>query len=186
MHMKTFDIHVVATNAVGNDKMCLVAKFIDKMISTLKYPQDRAKFAGNRIILIGSADPAFGVKKNGTPQRNGGALNYTVLDVDMINVMAVDPNGNQFFRAWNIPVHEFAHTIERKLNLTVKSDQLFPQNNPNYDPNTKREYFSWAVQKWFNSSGMPNKTRDKMTPWEYSYIASVLDPNNTWIPANGV
>lgn len=185
MHMKTFDVHVVATYAVSNDKMCQVAKFIDKMISTLKYPQDRIKFTGHTIILIGSADPAFGVKKNGTPHRNTGNLNFTVLDVDMINHMAVDSNGNQFFRAWNIPVHEFAHTIEFKLNLTAKTDQLYPQNDPKYDPNHKREYFPWAAEKWFNSNVF-NVTRDKMAPWEYSYLVSVFDPNNTWIPANGV
>lgn len=183
--MKTFDIHVVATNAVSNDKMCQVAKFTDKMISALKYPQDRMKFAGHMIILIGSADPAFGVKKNGTPHRNTGNLDFTVLDVDMINHMAVDPNGNQFFRAWNIPVHELAHTIEFKLNLTGKTNQLYPQNDPKYDLSYKREYFPWSAQKWFNSDAF-NKTRDKMAPWEYSYLASVFDPNNTWIPANGV
>jgi hypothetical protein len=176
--MTTFDVHVVATNAVGNDKMCQVAKFIDKMISTLKYPQDRIKFAGHRIILIGSADPAF----DGIPHRNTGGLNFTVLDVDMINDTAVDSNGNQFFRAWNIPVHEFGRTIEFKLNLTAKTDQLYPQNDIKYDPNHKREHFPWAAQKWFDS----NKTRDKMATWEYSYLASVFDPNNTWIPANGV
>jgi len=182
MHRKTFDVHVVATNAVSNDKMCQVANFIDIMISTLKYPQDRLKFAGHVIILIGSADPAFGVKNNGTLHRNTGDLNFTVLDVDMINHISVDnSNGNQFFRAWNIPVHEFGQTIELKLNLTAKTDQLFPQNDLEYDPNHKREYFPWAAQKWFNSDG-----RDKMAPWEYSYLASVFDPNNTWFPANGV
>lgn len=183
MNTKKFNVHVVATNSVSNDKMCKVARLIDNMISCLKYRQDH--FNGHKIILIGSSDPPFNVKKDGSPQRNTGMLNYTVLDVDMINHVAIDKiTGEQFYRGWNVPIHEFGHTIEFKLDLTGKSDIIFPQNIQNYNIDTHREYFPWATEKWFNNNRY-NVTRDSMPEWEYAYLSTVFDSNNTWFPVKG-
>lgn len=69
---KTYDVHILGTTEVSDEKMLLVAEFIDNMISALKSPQDRAKFAGHHICLIGSKDPDLGELGSVPNQRNAG------------------------------------------------------------------------------------------------------------------
>lgn len=181
---KKFDVHILGTSAVSDEKMRQVAEFVDNMISALKSPQDRARFAGHQICLIGSEDPSLGEAGNIPNQRNGARKDVTLLDVDLINHVAADSRGNRFFRGWNIAAHEFGHSIEFKLGLQERSDRVFSSNSGNYDPNLKREYFAWATEKWFNSS-RSKVTRDKIAKWEYDYLATVYDAENEWVPAVG-
>jgi hypothetical protein len=97
--------------------------------------------------------------------------------------MARDDQGNEFFRGWNIPAHEFGHSIELKLELQKRSDQVFSSNVGNYNLKMKREYFAWASETWFNSS-RSKVTRDKMPKWQYDYLATIFDAANKWMPAS--
>lgn len=180
---KTYDVHILGTTEVSDEKMLLVAEFIDNMISALKSPQDRAKFAGHHICLIGNKDPDLGELGSIPNQRNAGGKNVTLLTADLINHIARDDQGNEFFRAWNIPAHEFGHTIEMKLELQKRSDQVFSSNVGNYNLKMKREYFAWASETWFNSS-RSKVTRDKMPKWQYDYLATIFDAANKWVPAS--
>lgn len=175
-------INIIATNNASDDKTCLVSEFTDNMISALRRPEDRTKFAGHTIVLIGAADPAFNIKSHdGSPQRNGGAKNHTILDVDMINHYATNKTtGEIFYRGWNVPVHELGHSIELKLELQTQSD-IFYSMKPGYNNDFPREYWAWSCGAWFNSN-TKNKTRDQMDKDEYEYLSKTFDVNNNWLP----
>jgi hypothetical protein len=177
IHTTQYGLDVVATNNVDNLKMCQVAGVIRSMISCLKNPADRAKFSGHKLVLIGNDDPPH---TNGN--RNGANINGTFLDVSMINHHTIDEiDGTPFYRKWNIPVHEFAHSIEFKLELEITSDLIYSGEVTGYDPAYDREYFPWSVGRWFNQvSPHSLLTRDVMPAFEHAYMSTVF--LDTWFP----
>jgi hypothetical protein len=90
---KTYNVHILGTAEVSDERMLLVAEFIDNMISALKSSQDRAKFAGHHICLIGSKDPDLGELGSVPNQRNAGGKNVTLLTADVIKGMSFSGDG---------------------------------------------------------------------------------------------
>lgn len=178
-HLKSdiYKVDIYGTLPVTDEKMYQLSLFVDSYINCLKYSNDRMKFVGHILCLIGSLDPSLGVYGSKPGQRNGGGKNKTLLDVDMINHYVEVNNGVSFFRGWDIPIHEMAHSTEFKLGLVIASDTIFMSNIKRYNFSLSREYFPWAVQKWFNSFNRFKITRSDMVDWEYNYISEIFNSN---------
>ncbi len=182
LYIKKYDIHVLGTPDVSEWMMRESQNLVEKIVDALKNPEDRRKFAGHRNFLVTDFDPSIPGGTKG--HRNTGGNGVSMFNEMLACATAVDtlyPDAPPVMRAWNTPVHEFAHAIEFTLGLQKRSDEVYRQHVPNYNPKVAREYFTWSVQRWFDSSG-PKQTRDKMPKWEYNFVASVFDAQNTWKP----
>jgi len=183
MHAPRFDIHLVATPGVSEWMIRETAKLLDQMVAALKHEAQREAFAGHRAYLITDDDPSIPGAMAG--HRNTGGDGYSVFNEALVCTTAVDtirPDHAPEYRAWDTPVHEFGHAIEHTLKLEAKSDAVYSKHVKGYNPKVKREYFAWSVQRWFDCLH-PQRTRANMPKWEYDYLASVFDSENTWAPS---
>jgi len=184
LHRERYDVHVLGTPGVSEWMMRASGGLIDRMIDALKHPEDRAKFAGHRCMLVTDDDPAIPGSAPG--HRNTGGDGFSMFNEELVCATAVDtirPNAKPVFRAWYTPVHEFTHAIEFTLGLQARSDAVYRKHIANYNPKVAREYFCWSVQKWFDSLDNDDQRGD-MPRWEYDYIASIFDADNHWKPGD--
>lgn len=180
LKIEPFNVHLFATSNVSEWMIHESYRLIYNMILSLKYPKDRAQFLGHQAFLITDQDPALNLQG----QRNTGGRGFSLFNEDLVCREAVDtlyPAGKPIYRAWDTPVHEFGHAIERTLGLELKSDNLFSKHIPNYNPKVAREYFAWGVQTWFSST-MDKTDRSHMPKWQYDYFSEIFDVNYSWIP----
>jgi len=182
LYTQKYDIHILGTQDVSEWMMRESQNLVEKMVGALRRPADRKKFAAHRNFLVTDNDPS--IPGNPKGHRNTGGNGFSMFNEMLVCATAVDtlyPEGQPVKRGWDTPVHEFAHAIEFTLGLGKRSDEVYKKHVKNYDPKVAREYFTWSVQRWFDSCG-PKQTRDTMPKWEYNFIATVFDAQNTWKP----
>lgn len=182
LYSKKYDVHILGTPGVSEWMMRESQNLVEQLIGALKSPEDRKKFAGHRNYLVTDADPSIPGAVLG--HRNTGGKGLSMFNEMMACATSVDtirPNAKPAKREWGTPVHEFAHSVEHTLGLEKRSDEVYSKNLKNYDSKVAREYFTWSVQRWFDSL-RPKQTRESMPKWEYDYIASVFDAANNWKP----
>ena len=186
LKIESFNIHILGTPSASDWMMRESYFLIRNMVAALKRPEDREKFSGHQAFLITDDDPALPGTRE---QRNTGGHGFSLFNEDLVCTKAVDtlyPNAKPVFRAWDTPVHEFGHAIEETLKLQSKSDAVFSQQVQNYNPKVAREYFAWAVQAWFASSGEAHG-RNTMPDWQFKYLSTIFAVENKWTPVcNGV
>ncbi|MGB0419394.1 MAG: hypothetical protein ACPGF8_07370 [Opitutales bacterium] len=182
LYMEKYDVHVLGTPSVSEWMMHESLNLVENLIGALRHSEDRQKFAGHRTFLVTDEDPSIPGATLG--HRNTGGNGFSMFNEVLACSTAVDtlyPDKPPITRGWNTPVHEFGHAIEFTLGLQQRSDAIYRKNIRNYNHKVAREYFAWSVERWFDSS-RSQKTREDMPQWEYDFLASVFDTQNTWIP----
>lgn len=185
--MDDLQIHVFGTETVSEWMMQQSFVLIHSMVSALKQPEDRRKFAGHQAFLITDKDPDLTSIGSVAGHRNTGGSGFSLFNEVLVCAKAVDtirPNAPPEYRGWDTPVHEFGHSIELTLRLEARSDKIFSSNLPNYDPKVAREYFAWATQMWFASDRVPSQGRQAMPRWEYEYMATIFSTDDEWVPCS--
>lgn len=184
VQVERYDLHVFGTPSSSDWMVKESCDLVVHMISAIKRPEDRAKFSGHQLFCITDEDPDLIGSREG--HRNTGMKGGSLFNEVLVCAMAVDsirPGAAPVYRAWDTPVHEFGHAIEHTLGLESRSDEIYSKNVKNYNPKVAREYFAWATQRWFNSSG-GGRGREGFARWEYDYLASIFSADNCWVPVD--
>jgi hypothetical protein len=183
LYMPTYKIHFFATAGVGNDKILAICSLVQNMTASLKSSTDRAKMGGHKIHINTIKDP--GLPGTSPPQRDGGAGDGTLLTFEAIcgspPVDPTNPKADRRYRGWDVPVHEFGHSIEIRLGYEARSNQLFSKE-PGYNQTYAREYFAWATQYWFSSDVFTKYTRSTMKSTQRDYLSTIFNAGSTWVP----
>jgi hypothetical protein len=187
LYIDELKIHVFGTATVSEWMMRESYVLIKNMVSALKQPENRQKFAGHQAFLITDSDPDL-TKIGSVPgHRNTGGRGFSLFNEVLVCAKAVDtirPNAKPEYRGWNTPVHEFGHSIEHTLKLEPRSNEVFTKNIPNYNSKVAREYFAWATEQWFASDRAGSQGRKTMPKWKYEYLATIFSDDNEWVPNN--
>lgn len=186
IHIEKFDIHVLGTETVSDWMMEESSVLIYNMVAGLKNREDQRAFRGHQAFIITDHDPDLSKVGASPGHRNTGGKGFSLFNEAIVCTKAVDtirPNGAPVYRAWDTPVHEFAHAIEHTLELESKSDQCFKTHVSQYNPKVAREYFSWATQLWYSSDRVPSLGRQSMPEWQYEFLAEIFNESQVWLPS---
>ena len=185
LYIKEYNIHVLGTETVSDWMMGESYSMISHVVAALKSPEYRNKFSGHQAFLITDADPDLSIVGSVKGHRNTGSRGKSLFNEALVCTTAVDtirPNGPPVYRAWEVPIHEFGHSVEHTLQLESQSDAIYSKNVPNYNPKIAREYFAWATEKWF-ASRINSKGREAMPKWEIEYLSSIFSQDDPWVPS---
>lgn len=176
-------LHVLGSSSVSNWMMVQTHSMAKNIVESIASAHQRAKFEGHQFLVITDSDPVIPNARAG--QRNTGAVGYTVVNEVLVCATAVDtirPDDAAVYRAWDTPIHEFGHSIERTLGIKPVTMSLESKANPNYDSNVSDEYFAWATQKWFNADLQGRCGFDAIDSFENGYLYSVYKTSQIWKP----
>lgn len=201
-YLTTNGVHILGTASVSDKSMRLVYKQIDWMIRSFKNPSNRRKFLGEKIIVMSEYDKPtqmlFLYKKN-NPKNDawlkqvednlrGFSGNVTLVSEEMIcrtGVAARITNNDVDYRGLDQVTHEFAHTIDRVLNLTPVYERVILEHKLN-DPKRfkNQEYFAYQVQDWYDqeytaypANQKRTKTREDLkrtNPYFFEYLSTIF------------
>jgi regulation of enolase protein 1 (concanavalin A-like superfamily) len=176
-----YNIHILGSPTVSDWFMRESYGLISNMIGAMKNPEDRAKFSGFQALLITDADPDLTFLGSLVGHRNTGDNGWSLFNEALVCAKAVDtlyPDLPAAYRGWETPVHEFGHAVELTLGLTAKTLSVRVANGASINGASGSESYAWATERWF--SVRPGSSRSNFSAWEYNYMASVFNANNTW------
>jgi len=176
-------MHVFGSSTVSNWMMVQTHSMAKNIVASIASADQRAKFEGHQFLVITDSDPEIPGARPG--QRNTGDVGITVINEVLVCATAVDtirPDNAAEYRAWDTPIHEFGHSVERTLGLKPITMSLEEQVNPNYDTSVSDEYFAWATQKWFDADLRGRCGFAAIDSFENSYLYSVYETSQIWKP----
>ena len=176
-------MYVFGTAGVSDWMMVQTEEMARNVTLSIASSSDRSKLSGHEFIVITDNDPEIPNSRPG--QRNTGADVYTVINEVLVCATAVDtirPDDPAEYRAWDTPIHEFGHSVERALGIKPITVALEKRRNPNYSDDVSDEYFAWATQNWFNANLQGRCGLGSIGSYEYSYLFSIYKTDSIWKP----
>lgn len=178
-----YNVHIFGTRDVTDWMMIKSHEMIKNILDSLKETSYQDKFKGHELFIITDRDP---IVPGGVPgHRNTGMGAYTIINQDLVCRVAVDtiyPDLDASYRAWDTPVHEFGHSLEIQLDPNRGIIDIYKANDQNYNSSYDYEYFSWAIEKWFNASYAGKYTRSSLSNYIKDYLENFFLEENTWTP----
>lgn len=177
------NMHVFGTAGVSDWMMVQTHEMAKNVVAGIASESNRSKLSGHEFIVITDADPELPGGKPG--QRNTGNESVTLINEVLVCATAVDtirPDNAPEYRAWDTPIHEFGHSVERALGLKPLTMSLEKKENPDYDDQVSDEYFAWATQNWFNANLQGKCGLDSIHAFERNYLYSIYKSSEVWKP----
>ena len=177
----------VATGAVSDWALMMARTILTNVLLTLKDRQKIERFKGYRILIVGDLDgdeawdyPDIRFEKFKLWRGGTNSLVARISEEMMCRVGITNVPASTELRTYDQTVHEFGHTIDKLLGLTLGLKEV---QGSGYNEET----FPWWVQSWFNCAikwEMHGNREDFIVeqPKEAAYMRTIFLANREWLP----
>jgi hypothetical protein len=177
----------VATNSVSDWALAMARTVLTNVLLTLKDRSLIDKFKGYRILIVGDGDgdeaanyPDIGFTQ--FIEWRGGTNDFVarISEEMMCRTGITHVPADTDYRKYDQAVHEFGHSIHRKLDLT---EELKRVQGDGYD----RENFPWWLQSWFDcaiawGAGGTRTGFRSSAATQATFMLTLFSGNREWRP----